>query len=427
MLSVLDLRGVARVDPAVFPRAAVDLDAAQAGVREIVRAVAQRGDEALAEFTSRFDGVELDPKDLRVPSEQRAAAGAALGDDLKRAIELAAQRIRAYHTRQLPKDWMVVEQGSTMGEQVRAVSRAGLYAPGGRAAYPSSVLMNAIPAQVAGVESLALCSPCNAKGLVNPAILWTADLLGIEDVYRVGGAQAIAALAYGTRTISPVDVIAGPGNLYVAMAKREVSGRVRVDSFAGPSEVLILADSTAEPRFVAADLVAQAEHDPLAACLLVTFDPSCIEAVEAALSEEIAGARHAERARAALAGQGAAVLVRDLDQALEVIDAFAPEHLELMVPDPIGLAKRVRNAGAIFCGPYSPVAVGDYCAGSNHVLPTAGTARFSSGLSVHDFLKWTHVIAMDREALAGLAGTVSALANAEDLPAHARAVEVRFG
>jgi histidinol dehydrogenase len=305
--------------------------------------------------------------------------------------------------------------------------RAGVYAPGGLAAYPSSVVMNVVPAQAAGVASIALATPPGPGGRGHPAVLGAASMLGVDEVWLLGGAQAVAALACGTRTVPAVDSVTGPGSLWVALAKREVADRVRTDGFAGPTEVAVLADATADPLLVAVDLVAQAEHDPLAACLLVTDDPDLWKAVEPLLAEEAAAATHRDRVEAALAGQSAVVLCDDRAAMLRVAEAFAPEHVELLVADPGELAGRIRNAGAVFVGPWTPVALGDYAAGSNHVLPTAGTARFASGLSTLDFLRTVQVAEFDRDALATAAPTVTALAGAEGLPAHGRAVTARLG
>ncbi|HJW63054.1 MAG TPA: histidinol dehydrogenase, partial [Actinomycetes bacterium] len=304
--------------------------------------------------------------------------------------------------------------------------RAGVYAPGGLGAYPSSVVMNVVPAQAAGVEQVALATPPGPGGRGHAAVLGAAALLGVEEVWLLGGAYAVAALACGTATVPAVDSVTGPGSLYTALAKREVAGRVRIDGFAGPTEVAVLADATADPLLVAVDLVAQAEHDPLAACLLVTDDADLWKAVEPLLAKEVAAAAHRDRVEAAFAGQSAVVLCDDRAAMLRVAEAFAPEHLELLVADPAELAGRVRNAGAVFVGPWTPVALGDYAAGTNHVLPTAGTARFASGLSTLDFLRTVQVAEFDRDALAEAAPVVAALSRAEGLPAHGRAVAARL-
>jgi histidinol dehydrogenase len=306
------------------------------------------------------------------------------------------------------------------------LERAGVYVPGGLGAYPSSVVMNVVPAQAAGVASIALATPPGPSGRGHPAILGAAALLGVEEVWLLGGAQAVAALACGTATVPAVDSVTGPGNLYVALAKREVADRVRTDGFPGPTEVAVMADGAADPRLVALDLVAQAEHDPLAACLLVTDEPALWKAVEPILAEEVAAAVHRSRIERAFAGQSAVVLCDDLEAMLRVAEAFAPEHLELLVADPAAVAGRVRRAGAVFVGPWTPVALGDYAAGTNHVLPTAGTARFAAGLSTYDFLRPMQVAEFDRAALAAAAPTVAALSRAEDLPAHGRAVAARL-
>ncbi|HZD38922.1 MAG TPA: histidinol dehydrogenase, partial [Actinomycetes bacterium] len=305
--------------------------------------------------------------------------------------------------------------------------RAGVYVPGGRGAYPSSVVMNVVPAQAAGVAGIALATPPGPGGRGHPAILGAAALLGVEEVWLLGGAQAVAALAFGTATVPAVDSVTGPGNLYVSLAKREVADRVRTDGFPGPTEVAIMADGAADPRLVALDLIAQAEHDPLASCLLVTDEPALWKAVEPILADEVAAAPHRDRVQRAFAGQSAVVLCDDSEVMLRVCEAFAPEHLELLVNDAVTVARRVRCAGAVFVGPWTPVALGDYAAGTNHVLPTAGTARFAAGLSTYDFLRPMQVAEFDRSALAEAAPVVAALSQAEDLPAHGKAVAARVG
>jgi histidinol dehydrogenase len=425
VLTRIDLRGRRDRDPRdVLPRAQLDVAAAVDAVRPVVEAVRDRGAAAVREATQRFDGVTL--AELRVPAEALAQALAELDPAVRGALEEAADRLRRVCTAQLRDDVVVdVVEGATVTERWVPVGRVGLYVPGGLVAYPSSVVMNVVPAQVAGVGSLAVASPPKEDGLPHPAVLAACALLGIDEVYAVGGAQAVAMLAYGVEGCPPVDVITGPGNVYVAAAKRLVQGRVGIDSEAGPTEIGILADDTAVPAFVAADLVAQAEHDPLAACLLVTDSPELLDRVDVELDKQVAATRHRERVETALAGQSAYVLVDDLDHGLEVVDLWAAEHLEVITADAAERARRVHNAGAVFIGNTTPVSLGDYLAGSNHVLPTGGTARFSSGLSTTSFLKRMSLIEYSPAALATVAPHVSALGGAEDLAAHVEAVQVR--
>jgi histidinol dehydrogenase len=411
----------------VLPRASVDVGAALDAVRPICEDVRRRGADAVREHTARFDGVEL--ASTRVPREALAEALAELEPALRAALEEAARRARLVHEAQVPAESRTtVAAGSTVTERYVPVSRAGVYVPGGLVTYPSSVLMNVIPAQVAGVAEIAVVSPPQADqgGRPAAAVLAACELLGITEVHAAGGAQAIAMLAYGTADCAPADVITGPGNVYVAAAKRLVSGIVAVDAEAGPTEIAIIADHTADPAFLAADLVAQAEHDPGAGCLLITTDAALADRVEPVLAAAAAGTRHAERVAAALAGQSACVLVDDADAALAVADAWAPEHLEIQAEDAAALARRVRNAGAIFVGPWAPVSLGDYLAGSNHVLPTGGTARHTGGLSVLSFLRGIHIVECDEAGLAGAAPYIDALGGAEDLVAHVQAVRARI-
>ncbi len=397
-----------------------------AAVRPVCEDVRQRGSAAVREHTAKFDGVDLATS--RVPAQALADALAGLDPAVRAALEEAARRARLVHRAQLPAQSVTsVAPGSVVTERYVPAARAGVYVPGGLVAYPSSVVMNVIPAQVAGVGEIAVASPPQAEsgGLPHPAVLAACALLGITEVHAAGGAQAIAMLGYGTADCAAVDVITGPGNVYVAAAKRVLRGIVSVDAEAGPTEVAIIADDTADPDFVAADLVAQAEHDPLAACLLITCDAGLADRVDPVLARAAAATRHAERVAEALAGQSACVLVDDLDAALAVSDAWAPEHLEIQTRDAAGLARRVRNAGAVFVGPYAPVSLGDYLAGSNHVLPTGGTARHTAGLSVLSFLRGIHVVECDEPALAGVAPHIDALGGAEDLVAHVQAVRIR--
>ena len=432
MLARIDLRG----QPAaaltrqrlagVLPRAWLDTDAAVAQVRPICDDVRRRGAAAVREYTARFDNV--DRPTTRVPAAALADALAMLDPAVRAALAEAIWRARLVHKAQRPASHVTqVADGVTVTERYLPVGRAGVYVPGGLVVYPSSVLMNVIPAQVAGVPEIAVASPPQPSrgGLPAPAVLAACALLGIEEVHAAGGAQAIAMLGYGTADCAPVDVITGPGNVYVAAAKRVLLGTVGTDAEAGPTEVAIIADDTADPAFVAADLIAQAEHDPLAACLLITTDPALADRTGKALGPQLAATRHHDRVALALAGQEACVLVDDADAALAVADAWAPEHLEIQARDAGALAARVHNAGAVFVGPYAPVALGDYLAGSNHVLPTGGTARHTGGLSVLSFLRGMHVVNCDRPALAQVAPHIDALGGAEDLAAHVAAVRIR--
>jgi histidinol dehydrogenase len=432
MLMRVDLRGKspASLPPgqlnSMLPRAGLDVAAAVEQVRPICEDVRRRGSAAVREHTARFDGVDL--AHTRVPPAALRAALEGLDPAVRAALEEAARRARLVHEAQLPEETTTtVAPGSSVTERYIPVTRAGVYVPGGLVAYPSSVLMNVIPAQVAGVEEIAVASPPRPEhgGLPSPSVLAACALLGVTEVHAAGGAQAIAMFGYGTSECAPADVITGPGNVYVAAAKRLLRGQVAVDAEAGPTEIAIVADDSAEPDFVAADLIAQAEHDPLAACLLVTTDPGLADRVDTTLAVMVPQARHAERVAAALAGQSACVLTDDLDAALAVCDAWAPEHLELQARNAPVLARRVRNAGAVFAGPWSPVSLGDYLAGSNHVLPTGGTARHTGGLSVLSFLRCVHLVECDEDALAAVAPHIDALGGAEDLAAHVQAVRVR--
>ena len=396
-----------------------------ARVEAILEQVQQQGDQALLDLTERFDGVRPDP--LRIPPERLAAAWEATAPALQNALTLAHQRILAFHEQQRPADLAVTgPHGERLGRRWRPVERAGLYVPGGRASYPSTVLMNAVPARVAGVGRLVMVTPPGPGGEPNATVLAAAHLAGVEEVYRVGGAQAIGALAYGTETIPAVDVISGPGNLYVTLAKKAVYGRVAIDSLAGPSEVLVIADHTARADQVAADLLAQAEHDPLAAAILLTTSEALAAAVPAALEAQLQGHPRAEITRTALNDWGLIVVCDSLTQAARLSDCFAPEHLELLVEDPESLAEQIQHAGAIFLGAYSPEAVGDYLAGPNHTLPTSGTARFAGALSVETFLRHTSLIQFNQEALEATGAAVITLAESEGLHSHAESVRRRL-
>jgi histidinol dehydrogenase len=403
--------------------AAQDVEGA---VRAIVAAVAARGDAALIELTNKFDRAALAPAALRVSAPEIEAATAQCDAKALAALRLAHARIEAYHRRQLPQDQRFVDAiGVELGYRWTAIAAVGLYVPGGTAAYPSSVLMNAVPAKVAGVSRLVMVVPA-PDGKLNPLVLAAAALAGVDEIYRVGGAQAVAALAYGTQTIAPVDKVVGPGNAYVAAAKRQVFGKVGIDMIAGPSEVLILADRTANPDWIAADLLAQAEHDTAAQSILITDDAALADAVEKAVAGQLKTLPRAATATASWDEFGAVMLVRDLTEALPLVDRIAPEHLEIMAEGAEALAEKVRNTGAIFIGAHTPEAIGDYVAGSNHVLPTARSARFSSGLGVLDFMKRTSILKCGAEQLAELGPAAIALGEAEGLSAHARSVALRL-
>jgi len=441
----IDLRGPARPHPralrALLPRATFDVDAALATVRPICDAVRDRGADALFELAERFDGVR--PPSLRVPPASIAAAVESLADDVRAALVEAIRRARLVHADQRRTEMTTtVVPGGTVTERWVPVARVGLYVPGGLAVYPSSVVMNVVPAQEAGVGSLAVASPPQQDngGLPDPTILAACGLLGVDEVWAVGGAQAVALFAHGLPAAvgtdstgtddaagcDPVDLVTGPGNLFVTAAKRLLRGIVGIDAEAGTTEIAVLADATADPRLVAADLLSQAEHDLAAASVLVTDSPELADAVDAELEARAAATKHTERVRTALAGrQSGTVLVEDVEQGLQVVDAYAAEHLEIQTADASAVAARVTNAGAVFVGPWSPVPLGDYAAGSNHVLPTGGAARHSSGLSVQTFLRGIHVVQYDAAALAGVADHVVVLAEAEDLPAHGAAIRAR--
>jgi histidinol dehydrogenase len=431
VLARIDLRGTALPGPSelagLLPRAATDIDSVLATVRPLCEDVRIRGAQAVREITARLDGVDLE--DFAVPQAALDQALERCDPTLRAAMEEAIARVRRVHADQRRTDVTTqVVPGGTVTERWIPVRRVGLYVPGGLAPLLSSVVMNVVPAQIAGVESIAVASPPQRDngGLPDAGVLAACALLGVHEVYAVGGAQAIAVFGYGAGACEPVDMVTGPGNVYVTAAKRLLRGLIGIDSEAGPTEVAILADDTADPAHVAADLISQAEHDPLAGAVLVTPSEALAEQVLTLVPAQVAATKHSDRILTALDGsQSGIVLVDDIDAGLKVVDAYAAEHLEIQTADAREVALRVRNAGAIFVGPWSPVSLGDYCAGSNHVLPTGGCARFSSGLSVQSFLRGVHVVEYDREALAGVAGHIDALASAEDLPAHAAAVRVR--
>ncbi|GAB4288793.1 MAG: histidinol dehydrogenase [Coriobacteriia bacterium] len=425
MMRRIELERGRRLTPADIVRTG-GMDVEALGVAQrIIDDVKARGDEALVEHTAQLDKVTL--TELAVTQDEIEAALEAVDDDFRSAIATAAAAIEDFHRRQVTQSWFSTdESGIVLGQKVTPLSRVGIYVPGGRARYPSSVLMNAIPAIVAGVSEIAMVVPPAPDGSVDPHVLAAAAECGVSEIYKVGGAQAIAALAYGTETIARVDKITGPGNAYVTAAKKLVMGDVGIDMLAGPSEVLILADETAEPVFCAADLMAQAEHDPRAATYLVTTDPTLPDDVEAALAELLADAPRAEVIERSLVDNGLIVICPDIDSALDAADLIAPEHLEVMMAEPFELLGAIRNAGAIFLGPWTPESVGDYVAGPNHVLPTGGTARFSSPLSVDDFVKKSSVISYSLAGLEMDGPSVMTIAEAEGLDAHARAVGLRL-
>ncbi len=436
VLARIDLRGTNQSAGrlrTVLPRGGVDVESVLPKVRPIVEAVAERGAEAALEYGRSFDGVR--PAAVRVPAEALRTALVELDRDVRTALEVAIERARAVHADQRRTDTTTtLGPGATVTERWVPVERVGLYVPGGNAVYPSSVVMNVVPAQIAGVESLVIAIPPQAAhgGLPHPTILAAAALLGVEEVWAVGGAQAVALLAHGGTDadgaeLLPVDMITGPGNIYVTAAKRLCRSLVGIDAEAGPTEIAILADHSANPAHLAADLISQAEHDEMAASVLVTADVGLADATDAAVAEQLATTVHRQRVETALRGpQSAIVLVDDLDAGIRTVNAYAAEHLEIQTADAAAVAARIRSAGAVFVGPYSPVSLGDYCAGSNHVLPTAGSARHSSGLSVQTFLRGIHVVEYTEAALKDVSGHAITLAQAEDLPAHGEAIRRRF-
>ena len=392
------------------------------GILEDVR---QRGDTAVAEYTERFD--RFRPVPIAVPKDDLIRAWRELPENLRDALDLAHRRIQEFHQRQRPQDIAVTGvHGEKLGRRWRPVERAGLYVPGGRAAYPSTVLMNAVPAKVAGVNDVVICSPAGPDGQVNPVVLAAAHLTGVRSVMRIGGAQAVAAMAFGTESVPKVDVISGPGNLYVTLAKQAVYGQVGIDSLAGPSEVLVIADHSAVPSQVAADLLAQAEHDPLAAAVLITTNAALAETIGTEIALQLEGHPRREICEASLGNWGLVVVCDDLETCARLSDGFAPEHLELLVERPEPLADRIHHAGAIFLGPWSPEAVGDYLAGPNHTLPTCGAARFSGALSVETFMRHTSLIGFNQAALEATASAVQELAVSEGLHSHADSVRRRL-
>ncbi|MDP8992324.1 MAG: histidinol dehydrogenase [Actinomycetota bacterium] len=428
MLKRLDIRQrPAEEWRADLPRPAAAAEPPSAAVQAILAVVRARGDAAVREYTEHFDGARLD--DLAVPRHELEAALDAVPDELRRALEVAHERILSFHRHQVREDRRLEDGGVTVRQLRCPVQRAGLYVPGGRARYPSTVLMTAVPARVAGVPEVVLCVPPDSEGSVGTATLAAAALAGVDEVYRVGGAQAVAAMAYGTETIRAVDVIAGPGNVYVSVAKRQVAaeGTVGVPAaFAGPSEVVVVADDTTPVDYAAVDVVVQAEHGPDGLAWLVTWSEAVANAVSEAVLGLLAGSQRREDIEATLGQGGYAVVVDGPEQAMEVVNAIAPEHLELMTSDPESLVPMVRNAGAVFVGPSAPASIGDYVAGPSHVLPTFGSARFAGALGVDDFQKTVHVVSVDEDGLANLAPHVAVLAEAEGLDAHAESVRRRW-
>lgn len=422
MLARLDLRGFAGDLDAAVARPDTGDDEPIQAVREIVADVRARGDRALLDLTERFDGCRLE--ELRVPTEEIEAATKLVAPEFAAAMEYAAGEIRAYHEAQRTPAVDLERDGMRLRELVVPVDRAGCYVPGGRARYPSTVLMTAIPAQVAGVGEVVLCVPPDRDGTVPVATLAAAAVAGVDEVYRVGGAQAVAAMAYGTESIRPVDVLFGPGNIYVTLAKREVAGTVVTD-FAGPSEVVVVADADAPVDLIGVDLLAQAEHGPGGAAILITWSEAVADAIDAAIAGLLDDAPRRADIEATLAGGGRVVLVDGPEQALAVANAIAPEHLELVTSDPEALVPLVRNAGAVFCGRWAPAVIGDYVAGVNHVLPTGRTARFASALRVDDFVKHIHVVSLDEATLRRVAPHVRAFAEVEGLAEHGRSVALR--
>jgi len=393
-------------------------------VQEIIAGVREKGDEALLRYTRQFDGVDISPAEMEVPQEEWARAQKAMEKEVLRSLQRAAERIESFHRQQVRPSWFDTEQGIVRGQLVRPLARAGVYVPGGKAAYPSSLLMNVIPAKVAGVEEVVVLTPPSKEG-INPSILAAAQLVGADRVLMAGGAQAVAALAFGTETVPRADIVVGPGNVYVTAAKRLLYGVVMVDMVAGPSEILVLADGSTPPGFVAADLLSQAEHDEMAWPVLITPSPAFAQQVEGEAGKMATTLPRQEIMQACLERRGLIIIVRDLAEGMGVANRIAPEHLELALQDPLRWLGEVENAGTVFLGPYTPEAVGDYLGGPNHVLPTGGTARFFSPLGVEHFVKRTNILSFSQEALDGVREDVIRLARLEGLEAHARAVEVR--
>ncbi|MBE6024081.1 MAG: histidinol dehydrogenase [Cellulosilyticum sp.] len=408
-------------------RGNMDTGEAAQTAKEIVRRVKNEGDQALFEYTRKFDYPDMDAFKVKVPVEEMKAAFDALNPDLQKAMQLSAQRIEAFHVKQKQNTWIdIKENGEILGQRVMPLEKAGVYVPGGKAAYPSSVLMNVIPAKVAGVKEIVMTTPANKEGKLSQEVLAAAYIAGVTEVYKVGGAQAIAALAFGTETIPKVDKIVGPGNIYVALAKREVFGYVSIDSIAGPSEILIVADESANPTFLAADLLSQAEHDQLASSILITPDKNLAKEVQKEVARFYEMMPRQNILKESLTRFSKIVIVEDLHAACDLANEIAPEHLELAVAAPFEVLTEIKNAGAIFLGHYTPEPVGDYMAGPNHVLPTNGTARFFSPLGVDDFVKKSSILSFTKEALLPLGEDIVKFAKSEDLHAHALSIQVRL-
>ncbi len=424
-LNSLDANFAAAFDALVAQKRGASSDVAGV-VSAIIKEVRSKGDTALRQYTEKFDGLKLDPAGLRITAEEIESACAAVDADARAALELAARRIEAYHKRQMPKSERYTDDaGVELGGRWTPIEAVGLYVPGGKASYPSSVLMNAVPARAAGVARIVMCVP-TPKGALNPLVLVAAKIAGVDEIYRVGGAQAVAAMAYGTDTIKPVDKIVGPGNAFVAEAKRQVFGHVGIDMIAGPSEILVVADAKNDPTVTAIDLLSQAEHDETAQSILITDDATFADAVCAAVGGHLETLASAPLARQSWNDFGAVIVLRDLDEAPALIDRLAPEHLMIATDDPEVIFDQVRHAGAVFLGRETPEAIGDYVAGSNHVLPTGRSARFSSGLTIFEFLKRTSIVRAGKAGLAALGPAAQRLAEAEGLPAHARSVSIRL-
>ena len=428
MIPILNMSDAQALKERVMNRSQLQNDEISARVKEIVARVREEGDAALFDYTARFDKVTLTAETVQVTREEIDAAYEAATPEWLEAMREAARRITAFHEKQKTNTWMNFAPAISLGQKITPLSRVGVYVPGGTAAYPSSVLMNVLPAKVAGVKDIVMVTPPGKDGGVSyPLALVAADIAGVDRIYKVGGAQAVAALAFGTESIPRVDKITGPGNIYVANAKREVFGHVGIDMVAGPSEVLVIADDSADPRYVAADLLSQAEHDPLAAAILVTDSAALAEAVDAELARQTALLPRREVVEQSLTAYGTIVVAPTMADCADIANQIAPEHLELSVADPYGLLPLIENAGAIFMGHYSPEPLGDYLAGPNHVLPTSGTARFFSPLSVDDFVKKSSLICCSRAELERVADQVILLAKEEGLDAHANSVAIRFG
>ncbi|MCE5312705.1 MAG: histidinol dehydrogenase [Nitrospiraceae bacterium] len=422
MLRILkDKKETAKFLQLLRKRAAGTDAAIEITVKKIIADIAKSGDKALRKYTSTFDRHKLS---LKISKSEIAAAAKKADKDVVHALEISAKRIWAFHSKQKESSWATLKNGALLGQMIRPLERAGVYVPGGKASYPSSVLMNVIPAQVAGVKEIAVCVP-TPDGIVNPVVMAAIKLLGITEVYRIGGAQAVAALAYGTETIKRVDKITGPGNIYVATAKKMVFGQVDIDMIAGPSEILIIADKTADPSFIAADMLSQAEHDEMASSVLVTDSAELIKSVQKELDAQLSKLIRKDTAKKSLKNYGAIIKTKNIQEAIHIANEIAPEHLEIMTADPESLLDSIKNAGAVFMGKWTPEPLGDYSAGPNHVLPTGGTARFSSPLGVYDFIKRTSVLSFTQKAFKSIANTVELLADSEGLQAHAETVRKR--